>query len=395
MTLFFYCQHSVGMGHLVRSLTLAGHLAETCDVVFLNGGQVPAGLPFPEALERVDLPPLGMREDGTLVSLTASLSVDEALRARRDRIVALLGARRPDVLLVELFPFGRKKFEPELVPLLDAAHAFGATRPLVVCSLRDLLVTARRDQQGFDDRAQGLCDGYFDLVLVHTDPAFARLEESFRPSVELRTPVEYTGFMTRARRGGAVSPRRGLLVSAGGGQVGATLFRVAVAAHDLNWPALGLATTIVTGPFAPPDVVAELQAAAAEREGLEVLSHVPDLSLLLAASRASVSQCGYNTALELLASEVPALVVPFAAGRENEQTRRAERLAARGLLEVLPPQALTAARLAAAIRQLLDFTPPGTPLQMDGAAVTREVLSTYVAARARIARPVTTLGGAS
>ncbi|MEZ5419015.1 MAG: hypothetical protein R2708_16990 [Vicinamibacterales bacterium] len=120
-TLFFYCQHSVGMGHLVRSSALAERLAEAFDVVFLNGGAVPAGLFFPARVRRVDLPPIAMREDNAIVAIDPGLTAAEALAVRRDRMLALLAAERPDVLLVELYPFGRRKFEPEPLPLLEAA----------------------------------------------------------------------------------------------------------------------------------------------------------------------------------------------------------------------------------------------------------------------------------
>lgn len=394
MTLLFYCQHSVGMGHLVRSSALAEELARRFDVIFLNGGAVPPGLPFPATVERIDLPPLGMREDHSLVSLTSALEVADALAVRRDTMLRLLRARQPDVILVELFPFGRKKFEPELLPLLDAAHGQGRERPLVVCSLRDLLVTARRNQQGFDDRAQDLCDRYFDLVLVHTDPAFARLEESFTPSTPLRTPLAYTGFMTRGGDAlSATGTREGIVISAGGGQVGDALFRAAVAAHDRIWPRFGLPMTIVAGPFAPAAVLAELEAAARGRAGLTVLPSVPSLAPLLARARASVSQCGYNTALDLLRCQVPALVVPFAEGRENEQSRRAARLEERGLIRTLDSTALTPDRLADEIAALLTFSPSRVGLQMDGAAVTGAMLIAHLEARAAHDAPAAYAGG--
>lgn len=381
-TVFFYCQHSVGIGHLVRSAALAERLADAFDVVFLNGGAVPEGLPFPSSVHRVDLPPIGMREDNSIFSIDPAFDAGEALTRRRDRMLALLHARRPAVLLVELFPFGRRKFEPELLPLLEAARALGDDRPLTVCSLRDLLVTARRSQQDFDDRARARCDAYFDRVLVHTDPAFARLDESFRPSVPLSTPVEYTGFLTRDGDGdGPARERTGLVVSAGGGQVGESLYRAAVAAHDLNWPRLALPTTIVAGPFAPAAVVRDLQDAAATRAGLTIVPHVPALGPLLLGARASVSQCGYNTALDLLRTRVPALVVPYAEGRENEQTRRAERLAGRGLLRTVAAADLTGARLANHVRALLDFTPSVAGLRLDGAAVTLDLLRSLAGRR--------------
>lgn len=375
MTLLFYCQHSLGMGHFIRSIALAERLACDFKVIFLNGGALPTGVPFPSSVERIDLPPLGMAEDGGLVSFGPALSVQQALECRRDLMMQILETRRPDVLLVELFPFGRKKFEPELIPLLEAARAQPRARPLVASSVRDLLVTGRVGQQRFDDRARTLCDRYFDLVLVHTDPTFAAFEESFRPTVPLRTPLLYTGFMARPDVPSPSDSREGVIVSAGGGLVGESLFRLAVDAHRLNWPAHRLRTTIVAGPFAPPQVLAWLQEVAASVDGLTVLPHVPDLRPLLACAAVSVSQCGYNTALDLVGSGVSALVVPYGDGQENEQTRRAERLAGRGLLRWAASTSLSAERLADAIVALLTFRPSGAGLLLDGAETTTAMLT--------------------
>ena len=112
---------------------------------------------------------------------------------------------RPAAVLVELFPFGRAKFARELVPLLEAARAAGA---LTACSLRDILVSRRADQQAFDDRAAALANAHLDAVLVHSDPGFARLEETFAPRRPLRVPVHYTGFVVRdGARAGAAARR--------------------------------------------------------------------------------------------------------------------------------------------------------------------------------------------
>ena len=41
--LLFYCQHSLGIGHLTRSFALAAALVPHFRVVFLNGGRLPPG----------------------------------------------------------------------------------------------------------------------------------------------------------------------------------------------------------------------------------------------------------------------------------------------------------------------------------------------------------------
>ena len=74
---------------------------------------------------------------------------------------------------------------------------------------------------------------------------------------------------------------------------------------------------------------------------------MPDLGAELAEARASISQAGYNTALEVVASGVPALLVPYATPEEDEQSRRARRLERLGAVHVA-----TVERLAAALREI-------------------------------------------
>jgi predicted glycosyltransferase len=379
--LLFYCQHSVGLGHLVRSVHLADGLAQDFDITFLNGGPWPADLPQPAAIDIVHLPALGLAADYRLVSRDERYTVEEAVGLRRSIIWQCFHDTAPDVVLVELFPFGRKKFASELMPLLEAARA-ARPAPFVACSLRDILVGSRRDQQGHDDRASRVTNEYFDAVLVHADARFATLEETFHPTVPLRVPVHYTGFVrgpgarheVRARE-----PR--VLVSAGGGLVGAPLFRAAVEAQPRLLDDLGLRTVIVTGPFLPEPDVEELSRRAAGTTGLEVVRYVPDLGGEMAASAVSVSQAGYNTTMDILGCTTPAVVVPYGEGREDEQAARARRLERLGALRVLDPDELSAATLADAVRDALGWTPLSVPLALDGRTRTSELLRTLLPAR--------------
>lgn len=387
--LLFYCQHSLGMGHLVRAFGLAAALAHDFQVVFLNGGRFPQGMTVPDGITAVDLPPLGMDEQSQLISLDARYTVEVGKQLRRKLILQHFERLRPAAIVIELFPFGRKKFADEIIPLLEAARSAGQARPRIVCSLRDILVASRRDQQHHDDRAARRFNELFDAAMVHADPAFVRLEESFRPSIPLTSPVHYTGFVTAARRPvPAVQREPCLVVSAGGGIVGGPLFRTAVEAHRLlggeaPWP-----LRVVAGPFLPEDDWRWLQAAADTTPRLEVIRSVPDLGSMLGRVAASISQCGYNTAMDILASRVPALVVPFAEGREDEQMNRARRLERLELLRVLDPLDLTPASMAEAMQALAKFEPAAPLLNLDGARVAADLVRDLVAkvARQRSAR---------
>ena len=372
--ILFYCQHVLGMGHLVRSMALARALAARFRVVFLNGGRVPRGLPRPAGVEFVDLPPLGFDAMERLVSRDSRRPLEDAQRERRETILRTFHRVQPRAVVVELFPFGRKQFAAELLPLFDAARAAGAHRPLLLSSLRDILTTGHRDQVGHDERACTLANRYLDAILVHADPHFARLEDSFHPEQDLRVPVFYTGFVVppgTARRVGPCRTRR-LIVSAGGGLAGGPLFHAAVEAYGFLWRRERLRTTVVAGPFLPEADWRALRRAG--REGLELRRSVPNLGDRLLDAAASVSQCGYNTALDIVCARVPALVMPCSELGRDEQWVRARRLERLGAVRVLEPERLDGPTLAAEVRALLGFRPSPVALDLGGAPRTVTLL---------------------
>ena len=366
--LLFYCQHSVGLGHLMRSYALCAALRERFRVVLLCGGAIPDAVRPPAGVQVVALPPLGVGADGAFASHDPRYTLEQAWTARRERILATFRAVRPAAVLVELFPFGRARFARELVPLLDAARAAGA---LTACSLRDILVSRRADQQRHDDRAAALANAHLDAILVHSDPGFARLQDTFSPTTPLRVPVHYTGFVVRD--GGPARPGEHVLVSAGGGLVGEALLTAAVRAQPLTARTM----RVVGGPLLPDAAWERIGALAGP--DVELVRSVADLGAELRQARASVSQAGYNTALEVVRSGVPALLVPYATPEEDEQSRRARRLERMRAVRVLEPGRLNPVALAGAIRGLEDFWPHPAGVDLGGARRTTEWLGAMLA----------------
>ena len=386
MNLLFYCQRSAGMGHLMRSRALSEALGGRFNVTFVSGGVIPQGMRMPPGVSVVQLPPVGMDADGHLVSRDRRRTVDHALVERRRMFLETYRTRRPRVIVIDLFPFGRRRFLPELEPVLEEARQGAHGEALVFCSLRDILVSRRRPDH--DARVPELLARYFDGVLVHSDPSFAKLEETFTDAIQKRLPVLYTGFV---RGGGAAVARRSpvrpgsIVVSVGAGHVGETLLRCAVDAYALIPPPVRLPLTLLAGPLLPRAAWRALRAVTRNRPGIELHRWVADLASTLKTAAASISQCGYNTAIDLLDSRVPALVLPFGEGSEDEQLKRARRLEALGLVRVLLPKDLTAGRLAEEMSGLPRFQPPAAGLSMDGTTRTAALLSRF--AQASIVRP--------
>lgn len=344
-----HSQHSLGIGHLQRSFAIAEALARSFDVVLLNGGPIPRGLSVPRAVRRIDLPPIVMASDHALRSADPANSLPVAMAERRNRIAAVVSECRPAAVMVDLFPFGRKKFREELVAFLQSGRAAGAR---TVASVREILVRSRRDQVAFDRRALEAANRWIDLVLVHGRWDWTPFVDSFPHAARLRPDVSYTGYVSRPHVAAAPPTRtlrREVVVSLGGGRHGAALRSIALEAQPILWNRCRLATLLVAGPLVADADWRRLVATSDRRPGLRLLRSVPDLRVVLERAAVSVSQCGYNTFADLLQTGVPAVVVPFEAPGEDEQRLRAERMHARNLVTHLPLAEASGQRLADAV----------------------------------------------
>jgi predicted glycosyltransferase len=187
MKVFFHVQHLLGVGHLKRAATLARALAaDGFEVTLASGGLPIDGI----GIEVLQLPPAS--SDAAFKQLLDQHGnpVDEAWKARRrDALLAAWRASDADVLMIELFPFGRRQMRFELLPLLDEAKA-RARRPLIVCSARDLIQWRPTREQG---RCWSTSERYFDRLLVHGDPAVASF--NFGPAAKLAGKLHYTGYV--------------------------------------------------------------------------------------------------------------------------------------------------------------------------------------------------------
>jgi predicted glycosyltransferase len=134
---------------------------------------------------------------------------------------------------------------------------------------------------------------------------------------------------------------------------------------------------VITGPNAPDGLLARLTSKL--RDGDAVVPFRSDFTGLLAQAQLSISQAGYNTCGDLLRAGCPAVLVPFAAGGEREQTLRAERLADRGLAVAVNEASLDAPVLAEAIgRALAGGRRDSAGIDLDGAERTAAMIAVMI-----------------
>jgi predicted glycosyltransferase len=365
-TVLFYVQHLLGIGHVFRATRVARALAAAGVRVHLAwGGSVPQSVDL-RGLEVTFLEPL--RADGSgfegLVTLDGSAVTEAHRQRRRETLLALLDRLRPDAVMTETYPFGRRQLRFELEPLMHAARA-ASWHPLTVSSIRDILQEGRKPQSLAESMAAA--HAWYDLVLVHGDPALVRIEATLPGAEQIAHKLRYTGLVTPdpSQALGVASMSAPVVVSAGGGAVGHALTEAALGAsrHCRHFPEGWL---IIVGPERnPADTVA---LAARAPPGVTVVREVPDLVRVFAAAAVSVSRAGYNTVGEVLRAGCPAVLVPYAGDGQTEQLRRARLLHERGSARMLGHDELSAAALGAAVDAAARWRPPPCDLDLDGAS---------------------------
>ncbi len=148
MKIVFYCQSVWGMGHLFRSAEFVRALSD--HEVFLVAGGQPVDVDWPNHVSLLRLPTLFMDERfTTLIAGDSNRSVEDIQRQRLSMLFELFEVRRPDVFIVELYPFGRTVFGSELEPLLESICSGKFGKVIKVCSLRDILVE-KKDPHAYE-----------------------------------------------------------------------------------------------------------------------------------------------------------------------------------------------------------------------------------------------------
>lgn len=353
--------HLLGAGHLTRAAALARAFERAGHQVTLVSGGMPARLvAFDGAL--VQLPPLRVQGTNftTLLDQHEAPATDALMAERRNMLLHVLRQAQPDVLVTELFPFGRRILADEFLALLTEADRL-FPRCLVLASIRDILASPSKPARA-EETHQRL-GRHYDAVLVHSDPELVPLEASWPMDDHTADMIRYTGYVDDIGPIPEQPERREIVVSGGSSAEGLPIYRAAAAAArhlpDYKW-------RILLGGGVPDAELTELQRTVPANAVVERAR--ADFRLLLSGAALSISQAGYNTVVDLLRTRARRILVPFEAGHETEQRMRAERLAARGLAELLPGPALSGDILASRVAELLlKPRPEIAPMDLDGA----------------------------
>jgi predicted glycosyltransferase/glycosyltransferase involved in cell wall biosynthesis len=332
----FYSNEMVGLGHLRRTLSVAGCLTEAheeASSLILTGCAVEPFFRLPVRTDTVKLPVRRRDADGTHHSRLL-LDIDELRSMRAQIALAAATAFDPDVAIIDKLPLG---LGGELKLTLEALRA--RRRPCkVVLGLRDIDDSVENVRLKWGPDMREVIERYYDAVIVYgprsTPDALRCMGWD-----GLDIPVVHVGYV------GAPAPTDGpldlpdgyLLATAGAGNDGFALLAgvaAAIRAEPLPCP-----TVMVAGPLMEP---ADLECLRQLTEGLDIklCEFRNDLPNLIVGARGIVSMAGYNTVGEIMRARKPALFVPRVRPSE-EQLIRARMLDEAGLQQMLHPDELT------------------------------------------------------
>ena len=234
--IMFYVQHLLGIGHLMRAGTLTRALeANGFEVTLVSGGApVPGFDPGASHFEQLSPTRATDKFFKVLVDIHDRQIDDTWKAARADALLEIHQRTRPDIILIEMYPFGRRQMRFEIEPLVEAARKSAEPHPMIVSSVRDILV-----EPGKPERVDEMVDRvrrYFDLVLIHGDAAFIAFDKTFPRMAEIADISRYTGYVadTPLPREAAGPGAGEVIVSTGGGAVSDDMLQAAMDSRAIS-----------------------------------------------------------------------------------------------------------------------------------------------------------------
>ncbi|MBS0168005.1 MAG: hypothetical protein JSR29_18125 [Nitrospira sp.] len=392
MLIMLYSHDSYGLGHIRRTLEIASQLVQhipDVSLIILTGSMQAHTYALPPRTEYIKLPTLTKNEEGFYCSRSLPHPINITVELRQRIIWESLCMLKPDIFLVDKSPAGIKG---ELLPSLRHCKAFLPDTKLVL-GMRDIEDDPRHVAEEWrKSDVVSLLEHTYDAIFLYGTPSLYNPVQEYRLSSLIEQKLIPCGYIGRNQS----SPQRkhirselGLrtgqfvLVTPGGGDDGYAIVdtHVRMLRENIQPGRHTFDSLIVTGPLMCPEKRRILKQAAGEDLALKVIDFTPHLYDYLRAADLVVSMGGYNTVVEILTANQRGIIVPRIHPR-LEQCIRAERLAAKGLLDMIHPTKLTPDSLFHAITQSLQRPLPPRPqdigVTLDGAInVSRAVKQLY------------------
>ena len=415
----FFSQHFLGVGHHFRNFHIVRALAKSHEVYFVDGGREVRSIDIP-SVTTICLPALFKDlESQRLVCEDPKFSLREAQERRRQILLETIARIRPEIFIIELFPFARSILYKELIPAIQKARAINP-KAKVICSVREIIKKApgkelsakkpphpetsffiprmiwyavscwRKDEKNkrlarlYYERVVPVLNRYFDYVLIHGDPRLFQLESFFPWTENIEIPIEYTGYVSEKLESRDFHTQKMVdeqgsyvLVSVGGGILGWDMITTAVIAWKIlceNGYVQNMKMVIFAGVFMK-DAEYDATKKMCTGDAFYLSRFTNNFLQWMQNAELSISQAGYNTCMNVLETGVRAILVPIPAATDLDQAPRAKRLSELGIADMIRSEELTLERMANTILERLRKPRVKHNILLNGAERTRQLLS--------------------
>lgn len=356
----YYCQYSIGIGRLTRSLNICRSLVKEFTVDFMLGGHdINLALDSPH-FKQIPLPPLGKEKPFAAYEGGDDQLMNKRLNERK-KIIENLN-QKYDFFISEFFPFSSWRFKDEVEDLILKIKAINP-KCLITSSLRDSFsaISLEREKEELNFFQQ-----HYDYVFVHSDPRVFLLQESFSLADDLGDKVIYTGFINNPDLDVSPKPRqKRIVVSTGGGSYGEELIYASIKAAPF-FPDYEFA--LILGPIMPKQVLPEIKILAqkAGAGNIRIVPFMQNFQEYLCESALSISLGGY-TIMDVAYTNTPAIVFPSTL---SDQYVRGIKFAAFDFIKLIALEDLQTDRFCRIIEEALSMPPSPFEVDMTGSQTT-------------------------
>jgi predicted glycosyltransferase len=365
LNILMYSHDTYGLGHIRRTMAIAGHFRDPgVNILILTGSPIAGRFTFPERIDFVRIPGMIKKTNEEYLPLSIKINPLHALDIRKNIITSTAKTFRPNLFIVDKEPLGLKKEIQPTLMWLKRCHPETKT----ILGLRDIMDDAATVRKAWaEKRMYAVLENFYDEIWVYGHREFYDPITEYDIPEDTAEKMVFTGYIPRStpsakrirktRTEAGVDDATPLIVlTTGGGGDGYPVMDAYLSMLEekpFDPPGKSI---IVTGPFMPHRQKTDVQRRA-RKVGVRVHDFYRNMERLLAAADLVITMGGYNTLCETLAQRSLALVVP----RENprkEQLLRALAFRKHNLIDYIPWGELTPWHLREKVVWLLQKPEP-------------------------------------